>query len=93
VFTPFHKPPYPYPYGRSVDETTTPIVAANAPTYTQKCNALGIKHPDTKVRKKNSKLSHYTHTNITSKADQNHLRPKDLNSDARRKTRRPLEAT
>jgi hypothetical protein len=23
VFTPFHKPPYPYPYGRSVDETTT----------------------------------------------------------------------
>jgi hypothetical protein len=24
VFTPFHKPPYPYPYGRSVDETMTP---------------------------------------------------------------------
>jgi hypothetical protein len=24
VFTPFHKPPYPYLYGRSVDETTTP---------------------------------------------------------------------
>jgi hypothetical protein len=23
MFTPFHKPPYPYPYGRSVDETTT----------------------------------------------------------------------
>jgi hypothetical protein len=23
VFTRFHKPPYPYPYGRSVDETTT----------------------------------------------------------------------
>jgi hypothetical protein len=23
VFTPFHKPPYPYPYGRSLDETTT----------------------------------------------------------------------
>jgi hypothetical protein len=23
VVTPFHKPPYPYPYGRSVDETTT----------------------------------------------------------------------
>jgi ribonuclease HI len=23
VFTPFHKPPYPYLYGRSVDETTT----------------------------------------------------------------------
>jgi hypothetical protein len=23
VFTPFHKPTYPYPYGRSVDETTT----------------------------------------------------------------------
>jgi transposase-like protein len=23
VFTPFHKPPYTYPYGRSVDETTT----------------------------------------------------------------------
>jgi hypothetical protein len=24
VFTPFHKPPYTYPSGRSVDETTTP---------------------------------------------------------------------
>jgi hypothetical protein len=23
VFPPFHKPPYPYLYGRSVDETTT----------------------------------------------------------------------
>jgi hypothetical protein len=23
VFTPFHKPPYTYPYGRSVDKTTT----------------------------------------------------------------------
>jgi hypothetical protein len=23
MFTPFHKPPYTYPYGRSVDETTT----------------------------------------------------------------------
>jgi hypothetical protein len=23
VFTPFHKPPYTYPYGRFVDETTT----------------------------------------------------------------------
>jgi hypothetical protein len=23
VFTPFHKPPYSYLYGRSVDETTT----------------------------------------------------------------------
>jgi hypothetical protein len=23
VFTSFHKPPYPYLYGRSVDETTT----------------------------------------------------------------------
>jgi hypothetical protein len=26
VFTPFHKPPYPYLYGRSVDETTTQVV-------------------------------------------------------------------
>jgi hypothetical protein len=26
VFTPFHKPPYPYPYGRFVDETTTTVV-------------------------------------------------------------------
>jgi hypothetical protein len=25
VFTPFRKPPYTYPYGRSVDETTTGI--------------------------------------------------------------------
>jgi hypothetical protein len=25
VFTPFHKPPYPYLYGRSIDETTTPV--------------------------------------------------------------------
>jgi hypothetical protein len=23
MFTPFHKPPYPYLYGKSVDETTT----------------------------------------------------------------------
>jgi hypothetical protein len=23
VFTPFHKPPYTYPYGRSVDKTMT----------------------------------------------------------------------
>jgi hypothetical protein len=23
MFTPFHKPPYPYLYGRSVDETMT----------------------------------------------------------------------
>jgi hypothetical protein len=23
VFTPIHKPPYTYPYGRSIDETTT----------------------------------------------------------------------
>jgi hypothetical protein len=23
MFTPFHKPPYTYPYGRSIDETTT----------------------------------------------------------------------
>jgi hypothetical protein len=27
MFTPFHKPPYPYPYGRSVDETTTYAIA------------------------------------------------------------------
>jgi hypothetical protein len=26
VFTPFHKPPYPYLYGRSVDETTTVVI-------------------------------------------------------------------
>jgi hypothetical protein len=26
VFTPFHKPPYTYPYGRSVDKTTTASV-------------------------------------------------------------------
>jgi hypothetical protein len=30
VFTPFHKPPYTYPYGRSVDETTTVGVGQNA---------------------------------------------------------------
>jgi hypothetical protein len=23
MFTPFHKPPYTYPYGKSVDKTTT----------------------------------------------------------------------
>jgi hypothetical protein len=28
VFTPFHKPPYPYLYGRSVDETTTQIAGS-----------------------------------------------------------------
>jgi hypothetical protein len=28
VFTPFHKLPYPYLYGRSVDETTTVVVYA-----------------------------------------------------------------
>jgi hypothetical protein len=27
MFTPFHKPLYTYPYGRSVDETTTPKLA------------------------------------------------------------------
>jgi hypothetical protein len=26
MFTPFHKPPYTYPYGRSIDETTTAVV-------------------------------------------------------------------
>jgi hypothetical protein len=25
MFTPFHKPPYTYLYGRSIDETTTRI--------------------------------------------------------------------
>jgi hypothetical protein len=71
----------------------SPKAAANAPTYTQKCNALRIKHPDTTKSEKNRKISHYTHTNITSMADQNHLRPKDLNSDARGKMWHPLEAT
>jgi hypothetical protein len=28
VFTPFHKPPYTYPYGRSVDETTTTVMTS-----------------------------------------------------------------
>jgi hypothetical protein len=67
-------------------------VAASAPTYAQKCNALRIKNSDTK-KLENSKLSHYTHKNITSMADQNRLRPKDLNSDARKKMWHPLEAT
>jgi hypothetical protein len=31
MFTPFHKPPYTYPYGRSVDETTT-IMEYASPT-------------------------------------------------------------
>jgi hypothetical protein len=31
VFTPFHKPPYPYLYGRSVDETTTAGEDGEAP--------------------------------------------------------------
>jgi hypothetical protein len=26
MFTPFHKPPYPYLYGRSIDETTTELL-------------------------------------------------------------------
>jgi hypothetical protein len=67
-------------------------VVASAPTYAQKCNALRIKNSDTK-KLENSKLSHYTHKNITSMADQNHLRPNDLNNDAHEKTRHPLEAT
>jgi hypothetical protein len=67
-------------------------VVASAPTYTQKCNAPRIKNSDT-TKLENSKLSHYMHTNITSMADQNRLRPKDLNRDARGKTRHPLEAT
>jgi hypothetical protein len=29
VFTPFHKPPYTYPYGRSIDETTTTAARAS----------------------------------------------------------------
>jgi transposase InsO family protein len=57
VFTPFHKPPYPYPYGRSVDETTTivfhfgvphNIITDNGTNFTSKkfknyCESLGIK--------------------------------------------------
>jgi hypothetical protein len=31
VFTPFHKPPYTYPYGRSVDETMTAL--AKSPLF------------------------------------------------------------
>jgi hypothetical protein len=33
VFTPFHKPPYPYPYGRSVDETMTGAVIRTREVY------------------------------------------------------------
>jgi hypothetical protein len=70
----------------------SPKVAANAPTYTQKCNALRIKNSDI-TKLENSKLSHYMHTNITSVAGQNRRCPKDLNSDAREKMQHPLEAT
>jgi hypothetical protein len=31
MFTPFHKPPYTYPYDRSVDETTTVDYSLIAP--------------------------------------------------------------
>jgi hypothetical protein len=34
VFTPFHKPPYPYLYGRSVDETTTPTLGTKREDFT-----------------------------------------------------------
>jgi hypothetical protein len=39
VFTPFHKPPYTYPYGRSVDETTT-LPEAQRTTPGRKKSAL-----------------------------------------------------
>jgi hypothetical protein len=45
------------------------------------------------LENKNSRIIHTKiHTNITSVADQNHLCPKDLNNDARGKTRHPLGA-
>jgi hypothetical protein len=37
VFTPFHKPPYPYRYGRSVDKTTTIFILRN---YFEKIESL-----------------------------------------------------
>jgi hypothetical protein len=49
VFTHFHKPPYTYPYGRSVDETTTII------NYTPAISPLGAR-----VRMNCSKLSALT---------------------------------
>jgi hypothetical protein len=51
VFTPFHKLPYPYPYGRSIDETTTivhnkddtiaHVIGSNPPNVMFRRNLLG----------------------------------------------------
>jgi hypothetical protein len=43
VFTLFHKPPYTYPYGRSVDETTTVGAHLNEITKFQTAFFLGPK--------------------------------------------------
>jgi hypothetical protein len=40
MFTPFHKPPYTYPYGRSVDETTTIKIPRNVKIVHDITNAL-----------------------------------------------------
>jgi hypothetical protein len=41
VFTPFHKPPYTYPYGKSVDKTTT-VLGAVADHFFGKVCTKGI---------------------------------------------------
>jgi hypothetical protein len=63
--------------------------------YTQKVQCSEDKISDTKkLENKNSRIIHTKiHTNIIAVADQNHLRPKDLNSDARGKMRHPPGAT
>jgi hypothetical protein len=43
VFTPFHKPPYTYPYGRSVDETTIGGIIAKLPPLWRNF-ATSLKH-------------------------------------------------
>jgi hypothetical protein len=40
VFIPFHKPPYTYPYGRSVDETTT-VGAHHGAKHIRSANPAG----------------------------------------------------
>jgi hypothetical protein len=35
MFTPFRKPPYTYPYGRSVDETMTKMMEYNKKNFVE----------------------------------------------------------
>jgi dephospho-CoA kinase len=70
-------------------------IVVNAPNAQQVKRFENKNKASDKRIQKTKTLALYTQKNInfTSVADQNHLRPKDLNNDARRKMRHPLEVT